>query len=171
MKLHLANLLGRIGLAFLAGYAKSKPADLPPPLPGPVGAAVPQQRPKPAEVPTQPTPTDAAALAPWVSTLPRQTRLNVNTAPAPVLAALSPLSAPARVAALTARRPFTSLGGFYDALAAVAIPFIEVHLSNPHRREPFRHTSYFTDLAVGVVAGFGPKSYELALDAACARLG
>jgi 3-dehydroquinate dehydratase-2 len=58
-----------------------------------------------------------------------------------------------------------------DALAAVAIPFIEVHLSNPHRREPFRHTSYFTDLAVGVVAGFGPKSYELALDAACARLG
>jgi 3-dehydroquinate dehydratase II len=40
-----------------------------------------------------------------------------------------------------------------DALAAVAIPFIEVHLSNPHTREPFRHTSYFSDLAVGVVAG------------------
>ena len=63
---------------------------------------------------------DGAALAPWVSTLPRQTRLNVNTAPAPVLAALSPLIAPARVEALLARRPFTSLGAFYDALAAVA---------------------------------------------------
>ncbi len=57
-----------------------------------------------------------------------------------------------------------------DALAAVAIPFIEVHLSNPHTREPFRHTSYFTDLAVGVVAGFGPLSYGLALAAAIRRL-
>lgn len=57
-----------------------------------------------------------------------------------------------------------------DALAAVAIPFIEVHLSNPHTREPFRHTSYFTDLAVGIVAGFGPLSYELALAAAIRRL-
>ena len=53
-----------------------------------------------------------------------------------------------------------------DALAAVALPFIEVHLSNPHAREPFRHTSYFSDLAVGVVAGFGPLSYGLALAAA-----
>ncbi len=58
-----------------------------------------------------------------------------------------------------------------DALAAVAIPFIEVHLSNPHTREPFRHTSYFTDLAVGIVAGFGPLSYGLALAAAMHRLG
>jgi 3-dehydroquinate dehydratase-2 len=58
-----------------------------------------------------------------------------------------------------------------DALAAVAIPFIEVHLSNPHSREPFRHHSYFTDLAVGVVAGFGPLSYGLALTAALRRLG
>lgn len=57
-----------------------------------------------------------------------------------------------------------------DALAAVAIPFIEVHLSNPHTREPFRHTSYFTDLAVGIVAGFGPLSYGLALVAAMHRL-
>jgi len=57
-----------------------------------------------------------------------------------------------------------------DALAAVALPFIEVHLSNPHRREPFRHTSYFSDLAVGVVCGFGADSYRYALDAALARM-
>ena len=57
-----------------------------------------------------------------------------------------------------------------DALAAVAIPFIEVHLSNPHAREPFRHTSYFTDLAVGIVAGFGALGYGLALAAAIHRL-
>ena len=53
-----------------------------------------------------------------------------------------------------------------DALAAVALPFIEIHLSNPHRREPFRHHSYFSDLAVGVVCGFGADSYRYALDAA-----
>jgi 3-dehydroquinate dehydratase-2 len=57
-----------------------------------------------------------------------------------------------------------------DALAAVAIPFVEVHLSNPHAREPFRRQSYFSDLAVGVVAGFGADSYRYALDAALARL-
>ena len=57
-----------------------------------------------------------------------------------------------------------------DALAAVAIPFIEIHLSNPQAREPFRHTSYFSDLAVGTVAGFGADSYRYALDAALARL-
>jgi 3-dehydroquinate dehydratase-2 len=57
-----------------------------------------------------------------------------------------------------------------DALAAVAIPFIEIHLSNPHRREPFRRQSYFSDLAVGIVAGFGADSYRYALDAAIARL-
>ena len=57
-----------------------------------------------------------------------------------------------------------------DALAAVALPFIEVHLSNPHAREPFRHTSYFTDLAVGLVSGFGADSYAYALEAAIARL-
>lgn len=57
-----------------------------------------------------------------------------------------------------------------DALAAVAIPFIEVHLSNPHAREPFRRQSYFSDLAAGVVAGFGADSYRYALDAALTRL-
>ena len=45
-----------------------------------------------------------------------------------------------------------------------------MHLSNPHRREPFRHTSYFSDLALGVVAGFGPLSYGLALSAAVRHL-
>lgn len=57
-----------------------------------------------------------------------------------------------------------------DALAAVAIPFIEVHLSNPYAREPFRHTSYFSDLAVGVVCGFGAPGYGFALSAAIDRL-
>ncbi|MGH8152218.1 MAG: type II 3-dehydroquinate dehydratase [Rhodanobacteraceae bacterium] len=57
-----------------------------------------------------------------------------------------------------------------DALAAAAVPFIEVHLSNPHAREPFRHHSYFSDLAVGTVAGFGADSYRYALDAAIRRL-
>jgi len=51
-----------------------------------------------------------------------------------------------------------------DSLAAVAVPFIEVHLSNIHRREPFRHHSYFSDLAVGVIAGLGPAGYRLALE-------
>lgn len=57
-----------------------------------------------------------------------------------------------------------------DALAAVQVPFIEVHLSNPHAREPFRHTSFFSDLAVGTIAGFGADSYRFALDAALAWL-
>ena len=51
-----------------------------------------------------------------------------------------------------------------DALAAVKIPFIEVHLSNVFAREPFRHHSYFTDLAVGLICGLGARGYELALD-------
>ncbi len=51
-----------------------------------------------------------------------------------------------------------------DALSAVKIPFVEVHLSNVFAREPFRHHSYFTDLAVGIVCGLGPKGYELALE-------
>jgi 3-dehydroquinate dehydratase-2 len=57
-----------------------------------------------------------------------------------------------------------------DALAAAAVPFVEVHLSNVHAREPFRRHSYFSDLAVGVIAGFGADGYRLALDAALRRL-
>lgn len=57
-----------------------------------------------------------------------------------------------------------------DAFAAVRTPFIEVHLSNPHAREPFRQHSYLADLALGVVCGFGAQSYLLALEAAIARL-
>jgi 3-dehydroquinate dehydratase-2 len=74
--------------------------------------------------------------------------------------------------------PGSSVGGFVinpaafthtsvalrDALAAVSLPFIEVHISNVYRREPFRHHSYFSDLAVAVICGFGPSGYNLALD-------
>lgn len=57
-----------------------------------------------------------------------------------------------------------------DALAAVKIPFIEVHLSNVHARESFRRHSYFSDLAVGVITGLGVKGYELAMQAALEQL-
>lgn len=57
-----------------------------------------------------------------------------------------------------------------DALAAVDIPFIEVHLSNIHAREPFRHHSYFSAIAEGVICGLGPDGYRLALDTAILRL-
>jgi len=53
-----------------------------------------------------------------------------------------------------------------DALAAVQIPFIEIHLSNPHAREPFRQHSYFSDLARAVICGFGAESYSYALEGA-----
>ena len=58
-----------------------------------------------------------------------------------------------------------------DALAAVALPFVEVHLSNVHARETFRTQSYFSDLALGVVSGLGAKGYELALAFALDRKG
>jgi 3-dehydroquinate dehydratase-2 len=57
-----------------------------------------------------------------------------------------------------------------DALAAVAIPFIEVHLSNVHAREPFRKHSYFTDIAAGVISGLGAQGYELAMQAALSHV-
>jgi 3-dehydroquinate dehydratase-2 len=57
-----------------------------------------------------------------------------------------------------------------DALAAVDIPFIEVHLSNVHRREPFRHHSYLSALAVGVIAGLGAEGYGHALQFAAHSL-
>ena len=70
-----------------------------------------------------------------------------------------------------------NLGGFThtsiairDAILAAAVPFIEVHLSNLFSREPYRHKSWFSDIAVGCVIGFGAQGYELALQAACRRL-
>lgn len=56
-----------------------------------------------------------------------------------------------------------------DALAGVAIPFVEVHLSNVHRREPFRHHSYFSDQAIGVICGLGWQGYLMALEYALAQ--
>lgn len=57
-----------------------------------------------------------------------------------------------------------------DALLAVSIPFIEVHLSNVYKREPFRRHSYLSDVAEGVICGLGAKGYELALQAAVHRI-
>ena len=57
-----------------------------------------------------------------------------------------------------------------DALLGTALPFIEVHLSNVHAREPFRRHSYLSDVALGVITGFGVQSYLMAVDAAAARL-
>jgi 3-dehydroquinate dehydratase-2 len=58
-----------------------------------------------------------------------------------------------------------------DALLGVGIPFYEVHLSNTYAREAFRHRSYLSDVAAGVLVGLGPVGYELALEAALRRLG
>ena len=57
-----------------------------------------------------------------------------------------------------------------DALLATGLPFIEVHLSNPHAREAFRRQSYFSDIAVGVISGFGAFGYEMGVRAAALRL-
>jgi len=57
-----------------------------------------------------------------------------------------------------------------DAFAGVGIPFVEVHLSNVFNRETFRHSSYLSDIAVGIISGFGAQSYRLALDVAFARV-
>jgi len=57
-----------------------------------------------------------------------------------------------------------------DAFSATSIPFIEIHLSNVHAREEFRHHSFFSDIAVGVICGLGPIGYELALQAAIKQL-
>ncbi|WP_297359489.1 type II 3-dehydroquinate dehydratase [Thauera sp.] len=57
-----------------------------------------------------------------------------------------------------------------DALAGVAIPFVEVHISNVHRREPFRHHSYLSDIAEAVMAGFGTQGYGLALQFIASRV-
>lgn len=59
----------------------------------------------------------------------------------------------------------------HDALKALPIPVVECHLSNPAAREPFRHHSYVSSAAAGVIAGFGPNSYELAVDAALRLAG
>ncbi|HEY4316467.1 MAG TPA: type II 3-dehydroquinate dehydratase [Herbaspirillum sp.] len=57
-----------------------------------------------------------------------------------------------------------------DALAGVAIPFIEVHISNIHQRETFRHLSYLSDIAKGVIAGLGVEGYRLAIDYALTQM-
>ncbi|MGX5203356.1 type II 3-dehydroquinate dehydratase [Aliikangiella sp. IMCC44632] len=57
-----------------------------------------------------------------------------------------------------------------DALLAVQVPFIEIHLSNPHAREAFRHHSYFSDIAQGVIAGFGEQSYFMAAQVVIQKL-
>lgn len=57
-----------------------------------------------------------------------------------------------------------------DALAGVAIPFIEVHISNIHKREPFRHSSFLSDIAVGVICGLGTEGYGAAIDFALKKL-
>ena len=72
-----------------------------------------------------------------------------------------------------AKAVLLNAGGFthtsvalHDAIKAITVPVIEVHLSNPHAREPFRHRSYVGMGAKGTIAGFGARSYLLALDAA-----
>ena len=59
---------------------------------------------------------------------------------------------------------------FRDALAGVAIPFVEIHISNIHKREPFRHKSFLSDIAVGVICGLGVEGYRAAIDFALKKL-
>lgn len=58
-----------------------------------------------------------------------------------------------------------------DALLGIGVPFIEIHLSNVYSREPFRHHSYLSDVAIGVISGLGAEGYELALQAAISHVG
>jgi len=67
--------------------------------------------------------------------------------------------------------PLSRAAAARDALAGVVIPYIEVHLSNVHRREPFRHHSYLADQAVGVICGLGWRGYLAALDFAIDQYG
>ena len=73
---------------------------------------------------------------------------------------------PARAVLLNAGAFTHSSVAIHDAIKAIAVPVIEVHLSNPHRRESFRHVSFVGQAAKGTIAGFGALSYLLALDAA-----
>lgn len=73
---------------------------------------------------------------------------------------------PARAVLLNAGAFTHTSIALYDAIKAITVPVIEVHLSNPHAREPFRHLSYVGRAALGTIAGFGALSYLLALDAA-----
>ena len=94
----------------------------------------------------------------------------IETLPSP---AQSPTQAAARSGAAlvlnAAAYTHTSIA-LYDALATLAIPIIECHLSNPHAREEFRHKSYVTMAAKGVIMGLGPAGYELSLEAVAGLL-
>ena len=97
-------------------------------------------------------------------------------APAQQAAAPAPAAAPVAAAPVAAAAPTghsiksPMVGTYYSAASPGSAPFIEVHLSNVHKREAFRHHSYFSDIAQGVICGFGPDSYRLAMQAAFSLL-